>query len=78
MSLMGVEVSIEALDKIEPNTVLVVISDAQGKVKVIKTNPSSMAEGDAFLRVAASQGQSQSGCWVFINGMPVWKDPCPN
>jgi hypothetical protein len=78
MSLTGVEVPVEALDNIEPNTVLVVISDEQGTVNVVKVDPSSLVDGDAFLRVTASQEQLQSGCWVMVNGKPVWMDPCPS
>jgi hypothetical protein len=77
MSLTGIQAPVKTLDNIEPNTVLAVISDEQGTVSVVKGDPSSLVEGDAFLRVTASQEQLQSGCWVMVNGEPVWKDPCP-
>lgn len=77
MKLTGIEVPVETLSDIEPNTVLVVLSDDEGKVRVVKVDPSSMAAGEAFLKVTASQEKPQAGCWVMINGNPVWKDPCP-
>ncbi|MCP5126103.1 MAG: hypothetical protein H6973_10905 [Gammaproteobacteria bacterium] len=78
MSLTGVEVPVEALDNVEPNTVLVVISDEQGRVKVVKIDPQSVVAGEAFLKVAAAENQPQAGCWVFYGGKWVWIDPCPN
>lgn len=77
MKLTGIETPFEGLSSIEPNTVLVVIANEQGTVKVVKIDPASIAEGDAFLRVNTSQEQPQAGCWVMVNGAPVWKDPCP-
>jgi type IV secretory pathway component VirB8 len=72
MKLTGIEVPAETLSKkIEPNTVLMVISDEKGAVKVVKVDEDSIAENESLVRVA-------SGCWVYIGGKRVWKDPCPN
>ena len=78
MKLTGVEVAPETLSKIEPDTILVVISDDQGKFRVVKIDPSSIVMGEAFLKVVADASDKQpGGCWVMVNGVPVWKDPCP-
>ena len=78
MSLTGVEVPVEALDNVEPNTVLVVISDEQGRVKDVKIDPQSVVAGEAFLKITATEHQPQAGCWVMVGGRLVWMDPCPN
>jgi hypothetical protein len=72
MRLTGVEVSVETLSKkIEPNTTLVVISDANGKVNVVKVDHDSVKKGELLVRVAG-------GCWVRDNGGWKWMNPCPN
>jgi len=71
MRLTGVEVPVDTLSKVEPNTVLMVISDEKGKVKVVKVDRDSISQSEPLVRVAG-------GCWVYINGKWVWKDPCPN
>lgn len=78
MKLTGVEAPFETLSNMEPNTVLVVIADNQGAVRVVKVDPSSMTEGEAFLKVTANEEQPQAGCWVTINGKLTWVDPCPS
>lgn len=77
MNLTGVEVPVDTLSNIQPNTILVVISDDQGKVRVVKVDPQSAPTGTAILRVAATEDQLQGGCWVRTNGNWEWKDPCP-
>lgn len=42
MKLTGVEVPSETLSKIEPNTALVVISDENGKINVVKIDRKSI------------------------------------
>ncbi|HRD66159.1 MAG TPA: hypothetical protein PKY50_08390 [Candidatus Competibacter sp.] len=71
MKLTGVEVPAETLSKVEPNTVLMVISDENGKLNVVKVGRDSISQGEPLVRVAG-------GCWVLIEGRWVWKDPCPN
>lgn len=81
MPLTGVEVPVETLEKVDPNTVLLVISDDKGSVRVVKVDHHSISVNEAFLRVTANAleggAQLQSGCWVRMNGQLVWKDPCP-
>lgn len=71
MKLTGVEVPAETLSKVEPNTVLIVISDANGKLNVVKVDRDSISQGESLVRVA-------TGCWVRTNGGWKWMDPCPN
>ncbi len=70
MKLTGVEVPAETLSKVEPNTVLMVISDEKGKLNVVKVDRNSISQGQSLVRVA-------SGCWVRNNGGWKWVDPCP-
>ncbi len=77
MNLTGVEVPADILSNIQPNTILVVISDDQGKVRVVKVDPQSAPTGTAILRATATEDQLQGGCWMRTNGSWVWKDPCP-
>lgn len=71
MKLTGVEVPVDTLSEVEPNTVLMVISDENGKTKVVKVDRDSISQGESLVRVAG-------GCWVLIEGRWVWKNPCPN
>ncbi len=80
MKLTGVEVPFETLSNIEPNTVLMVISDDQGKVRVVRVDHPSIVTDEAFLKVTANSSdeeQPQGGCWVRIGSNLVWMDPCP-
>ena len=80
MKLTGVEVSMDSLFKLESNTMLAVISDDRGAIRLIKIDNQSLPEGEAILRVTASAGDKtipQSGCYVFIGGRWVWVNPCP-
>ena len=70
MKLKGKEVPAETLSNIEPNTVLMVISDDKGKVKIVKVDHDSIPKDEALVRVAG-------GCWIRINGTTVWLNPCP-
>ncbi len=70
MKLTGVEVPAETLFKLQPNTVIAVISDDKGEIRTVKVNHDSIAKDEAFLSVA-------SGCFIRINGHLVWVDPCP-
>lgn len=70
MRLTGVEFSDKSLENIPPNTVLMVISDDKGAVKIVKIDLDSMPTNESLLRV-------KGGCWVIINGKLEWKDPCP-
>ena len=77
MSLIGVEVDIATLGNIKPNTVLVVISDDTGKVRVVKVDHQSIAKDKPFLQVAADDAaMALGGCWKIIGGVLVWVDPC--
>jgi len=77
MSLIGVEVDVATLGNIDPNTVLVVISDDTGKVRVVKVDHKSIAENKPFLKVAAGGAAvALGGCWRRIGGTLVWVDPC--
>jgi hypothetical protein len=80
MKLTGVEVSVDSLFKLEPNTMLAVVSDERGEIRLVKIDNRSLREGEAILRVTASSGDQtkpQSGCYVFVEGRWVWTDPCP-
>lgn len=70
MQLTGVAVLAKSLESVPPNTVLMVISDDKGIVKIIKIDHDSMPTNEPLLRV-------KGGCWVIINGKLEWKDPCP-
>lgn len=71
MKLTGFEVPAETLFKLQPNTVIAVISDDKGEIRTIKINHDSITKDEAFLSVA-------SGCFIRINGHLVWVDPCPH
>jgi hypothetical protein len=80
MKLTGVEVSVDSLFKLEPNTMLAVVSDEHGEIRLVKIENRSLTEGEAILRVNASAGDRktpQSGCYVFVGGRWVWMNPCP-
>ena len=78
MKLTGVEVPVETLSNIETNRVFIVIADDHGAVRVVKVDHSSIVTGEAFLKVTTNaSGEQPGGCWVMVNGIPVWKDPCP-
>ena len=77
MKLTGVAVPAETLSNIQPNTILMVISDQQGTIRVVKVDPQSAPTGTAILTVTATEDPSQAGCWVRTNGGWEWKDPCP-
>jgi hypothetical protein len=77
MRLTGIEVPAGTLSNIDPNTILMVISDDQGNVRVVKVDPQSAPKGEAILRVTPSEDQPQGGCWVRNNGSWTWVDPCP-
>ncbi|MDG4597934.1 MAG: hypothetical protein P9F75_19980 [Candidatus Contendobacter sp.] len=80
MSLTGVELPASTLGNIEPNTVLVVISDEKGKARVAKVDYQSIAKSEPFLKITAGSSpdtaQAQGGCWKRINGQLVWVNPC--
>lgn len=77
MKLTGVEMPAETLSNIQPNTILMVISDNQGTVRVVKVDPQSAPTGSAILTVTAAEDSSKAGCWVRTNGGWEWRDPCP-
>ena len=77
MSLIGVEVDVATLGNIDPNTVLVVISDDTGKVRVVKVDHKSITENKPFLQVAAGGAAvALGGCWKRIGGDLKWFNPC--
>jgi hypothetical protein len=80
MSLIGVEVPDNTLKNIGPNTVLVVISDDTGKVRVVKVDHQSIARDKPFLKVSAGSSPDTAhalgGCWKRIGGDLVWVNPC--
>lgn len=81
MKLTGVEVPVDSLNNLEPHSVLVVISDENGRIRMVKVDHDSIPTGESFLRVtahASNPEQLQGGCWVRIPGDGMeWKDPCP-
>lgn len=80
MKLTGVEVSVDSLFKLKPNTMLVVVSDERGEIRLVRIDNQSLTEGDVVLRVTAStmdKTKPQGGCYVIIDGRWVWMDPCP-
>ena len=70
MKLTGVEVPTETLFKLQPNTVIAVISDDKGEIRVVKVDHGSIPKDESFLKVAG-------GCFVPVNGRLVWVNPCP-
>ena len=82
MPLTGVEVPAETLNKVDPDTVLVVISDEKGAIRIVKVDQHSIPVNEPCLRVTAStlesRAQPQRGCWGINNGRLVWMDPCPS
>lgn len=56
MKLTGVEVPVDTLSKVEPNTVLMVISDEKGKVKVVKVDRDSLARANRWCASLADAG----------------------
>ena len=80
MSLTGVEVPASTLSNIGPNTVLVVISDDKGTVRVAQVDHQSIAKGESFLKITASSSPDTAhalgGCWKRIGGDLVWVNPC--
>ena len=81
MKLTGVEIPFDTLYTLEPDTVLVVISDQNGIKKLVKIDNPSLPDGEVVLRVETDaiteEQQPQSGCYVWTNGKWVWVDPCP-
>ena len=81
MKLTGVEVPFDTLATLEPDTILVVISDRDGVKKLVRIDHQSIADGQVVLSVAANTttegAQPQSGCYVWNGANWVWKDPCP-
>lgn len=81
MKLTGIEVPFDTLSTLEPDTILIVISDRDGIQKLVKIDNQSIADGEVILRVAANTAekgaQPQSGCYVLIGGKLTWADPCP-
>ncbi len=82
MKLVGIEIPLESLSKLEHNTILIVVSDEQGETKLIKIENPSFLEPDAVLKVAGSatkngETQPQGGCYVWNGVRWVWMDPCP-
>ncbi len=81
MKLTGIEVPFDILSTLEPDTILVVISDQDGIKKLVKIDNLSLPDGEVVLRVetntATDDAQPQSGCYVLIGGKWVWVDPCP-
>ncbi len=72
MKLTGVEVSVDTLKNVQPNTVLVVFSDQSGAIKVVQVDNDSIPKGQSFVQVTG-----QGGCWVRTNSSFIWCDPCP-
>lgn len=81
MKLTGAEVPFDTLSTLASNTILVVILDKDGIKKLVKIDNQSLPDNEVVLRVetGATTGEEkpQSGCYVWINGQWVWKDPCP-
>lgn len=78
---IGVAVSVESVENVKPNTILVVIADKTGKQTVVKVVLESIPRDTPFLKLIASSSSQidseQSGCWVIIGGDLVWRSPCP-
>ena len=51
MKMTGVEVSIDTLKNVQPNTVLVVFTDQSGVIKVVKVDNDSIPKGQSFVQV---------------------------
>jgi hypothetical protein len=68
--LTGVEVPLDTIANVAPNTVLLIMIDENRKIHTVKVDHDSIPKGESLVRVA-------SGCWVYIGGQRVWKNPCP-
>lgn len=81
MKLTGIEVPLDTLSTLEPDTILIVISDKDRVKKLVKIDNQSIADGEVVLRVVANTttegAQPQSGCYVWNGVRWVWTDPCP-
>jgi hypothetical protein len=82
VNLTGVEVTCDALFKLQPNMVLAVISDKDGLIRIIQIDHNSIPQDQSFLRVApqktpATKARKKTGCFVRTNGWLEWVDPCP-
>ena len=59
MQLTGIEVPVEPQDQLESNTVLVVISDDRGPVRVVKVDPPF----HSYKRIFFTRDRQCSGKW---------------
>ncbi len=79
MKLTGVEVAVETLFKLEANTVMVIVSDADGKIKLIKADNHPVPDGDlpdcCVLKLPSGDSGEKGLCLKFINGQWIWV-PC--
>lgn len=81
MKLTGVDITTDPLQELKPDTMLVVVSDEDGKTKYIKIDNQSIADSELILRVktdsANGRAQLRSGCYVWNGLRYVWTNPCP-
>lgn len=62
--------SLVNLDKIPPNTFLVIVSDDKGDKKILRLDPTTIKPNQTILR-----NTTDGWCYVFINGEWRWI-PC--
>ena len=81
MKLTGVDITKDSLKELKPDTMLVVVSDEDGKTKYIKIDNQTIADSELILRVktdsASERAQRLSGCYVWNGLRYVWTNPCP-
>lgn len=79
-AMTGVEVPFEALTKLGPNMFFIVITDENGVGKLIKVDHESIPLCESMVKIpinTVNAAQPQGGCWIRLNGMFFWFDPCP-
>ena len=81
MRLTGVEILADDLSNLKPDTMLVVVSDNEGKTKYIKIDGHPIADNELILQVRANvaggEALLKTGCYVWNGVRYVWTDPCP-
>lgn len=62
--------SLVSLDKVSPNTFLVIVSDDKGDKKILRLDPNAIQPNQTILR-----NITDGWCYVLINGVWQWV-PC--
>jgi hypothetical protein len=77
MKLIGIEVPFQTLFKLEPNTLLVVVSDTNGDIRLVKVDSNSIADAeDAVLSVESVSSRAASTASAVSAASAVMATPC--